>query len=72
VVVSPIVAAGTAVVADWTACQLWERGGARVTFAETGLSDDGTSEMFSANEVRFRGEMRAAFGFASARCCDRG
>lgn len=61
--VSPVVAAGVALVGDFTTgATIWDREQARVTFTAAGLSDDGTSEMFRKNEIRFRGEERLAFG----------
>ncbi len=41
---------------------VWDRESARITFNESGLSDDGETEMFTKNQIRFRGEERIAFG----------
>lgn len=59
VVVSSLIAEGTALVGAFgTAALVYEREGARITFAETGLGDGGSGEMFLKNQVRFRGESR--------------
>jgi HK97 family phage major capsid protein len=62
VAISPVLAAGTAIVADWKQSTLWLREDARVTFAEQGALGAGGVEIFSRNQVVFRGEERAAFG----------
>jgi HK97 family phage major capsid protein len=59
VIVSPVIAEGTALVGAFgTAAQVYEREGARVTFAETGLADSAGTELFLQNQIRFRGESR--------------
>jgi HK97 family phage major capsid protein len=63
VIISPLIAEGTGLVGAFgAACQVWDREQARVTFAETGLGDGGSGELFLKNQVRFRGESRIAFG----------
>jgi HK97 family phage major capsid protein len=62
VAISPVLAVGTAVVADWQQSQLWIREDARVTFAEQGGLGAANAEIFSRNQIVFRGEERAAFG----------
>jgi HK97 family phage major capsid protein len=59
VVVTPVIAQGTALVGAFgVAATVYEREGARVTFAETGLSDVAGEELFMKNQIRFRGESR--------------
>jgi HK97 family phage major capsid protein len=43
---------------------VYDREQARVTFTESGLGDTAGQEMFSRNQVRFRGESRIALGVA--------
>lgn len=62
VAISPVLAAGTAIVADWTQATLWLREDARVTFAEAGGLGTAGVEIFSRNQIVFRGEERLAFG----------
>lgn len=61
VVASPVIALGTGLVGDFTGAKLYDREAARVTFSETGASDAAGEDMFMQNELRFRGELRAAF-----------
>ncbi len=59
VIVSPVLTAGTALVGAFgTAAEVFEREGARVTFSESGLGNAAGEEMFSRNQIRFRGESR--------------
>lgn len=59
VVVSPLIAEGTALVGDFAnAAEVYEREGARVEFASAGLSDAAGTDLFLRNELRFRGESR--------------
>ena len=63
VVTSPLIAEGTALVGAFgVGAQVWDREQARVTFTESGLGDTAGQEMFTRNQVRFRGESRIAFG----------
>lgn len=63
VIVTPVIAEGTALVGAFgTAAEVYEREGARVSFAETGLGDSAGEELFSRNLVRFRGESRLGLG----------
>ena len=59
VVVTPVITEGTALVGAFgTAAEVFEREGARVTFSESGLGNAAGEEMFSRNQIRFRGESR--------------
>lgn len=50
---------GTALVGAFkTAATVYQRDGARVTFTESGLGDSAGQELFTRNELRFRGESR--------------
>ena len=62
IAVSPVLAQGTALLGDFQQAQLWLREDARVTFAEQGGLGAGGVEIFSRNQIVFRGEERAAFG----------
>ena len=63
VVQSSAIAQGTGLVGAFAiGATVWDREQARVTFAETGLGNAAGEEMFSRNQVRFRGEERLAFG----------
>jgi HK97 family phage major capsid protein len=64
IVTSPVIAEGTALVGAFAegAIVVWDREEARVTFTETGLGDGAGTELFTRNQVRFRGEERIAFG----------
>ncbi len=44
------------------AATLWDREEARITFTESGLGDSVGAELFSRNQIRFRGEESVAFG----------
>lgn len=58
VVLTTAIAQGTALVGAFgVGTEVDEREGARVTFQETGLNEGG-NDMFSRNQVRFRGESR--------------
>jgi HK97 family phage major capsid protein len=59
VITSPVIANGTALVGAFgVGAEVYEREGARVTFAETGLGDSAGQELFTRNQIRFRGESR--------------
>lgn len=62
VVQTRAIAAGTALVGDFTAATIWDREQARVQVAETGGLGAGGVEIYSRNQVVFRGEERLAFG----------
>ena len=63
VITSPVIAAGVALVGAFAeGATIWSREEARVSFAETGLGDSAGEEMFTRNQLRFRGEERLAFG----------
>lgn len=62
VITSPAITEGTGLVGFFGDSQIWDREQARVTFAESGLGDVAGQEMFTRNQVRFRGESRLAFG----------
>jgi HK97 family phage major capsid protein len=70
VIVSMAIAEGTALVGDFNQCQIYDREEARVTFTESGLGNAAGEEMFTRNQVRFRGEERIGFGvFRPAAFC---
>ena len=54
--------AGTGLVGYFGDAQVWEREQARITFAEAGLGNNASEEMFIRNQLRWRGEERVAFG----------
>lgn len=59
VVTSPVMTEGTTLVGAFgTGAEVYEREGARVSFSEMGLGDSAGQEMFTRNQVRFRGESR--------------
>lgn len=59
VVTSPVITEGTALVGSFgTAAEVFQREGARITWAETGLGDSAGQELFTRNQVRARGESR--------------
>jgi HK97 family phage major capsid protein len=59
IIVTPVMTEGTALVGAFgTAAEVYEREGARVTFTESGLGDSAGQELFSRNQLRFRGESR--------------
>lgn len=61
VVQSALMTEGTGLVGAFgVASQVYDRDEARVTFAETGLGNNAGEEMFTRNQVRFRGESRLA------------
>lgn len=61
VVTSPVIALGTGLVGNFAVgATVWDREEARVTWAEQGLNDAG-NEMYTRNQIRFRGEERVAF-----------
>ncbi len=58
-VVTPVITEGTALVGAFgTAAEVFERADARVTFSESGHGNAAGEEMFSRNQIRFRGESR--------------
>jgi HK97 family phage major capsid protein len=62
VIVSPMISQGTALVGDFTnGAKLHLRDDVRMTFAESGLSDDNESDMFRKNQIRIRAEERLGF-----------
>jgi HK97 family phage major capsid protein len=63
VIQSPVIAQGTGLVGAFAVgSTVWDRESARITFTESGLGDAPDTEMFTRNQVRFRGEERIAFG----------
>jgi HK97 family phage major capsid protein len=62
IAISPVLAAGTALVGDFEQATLWLREDARVTFAESGGLGAAGAEIYSRNQIVFRGEERVAFG----------
>jgi HK97 family phage major capsid protein len=63
VITSPVIAQGTALVGAFRqGPTVWDREQARITFTESGLGDGAGGEMFTRNQIRFRGEERICFG----------
>jgi HK97 family phage major capsid protein len=63
VITSTVLAQGTGLVGAFAiGASVYDREQARITFTEQGLSDVAGEEMFTKNEIRFRGEERIAFG----------
>ncbi len=63
VITSPVIAEGTGLVGSFRiGATVWDREEARVTFTESGLGDAAGQELFTRNQIRFRGEERIAFG----------
>ncbi len=62
VVTSPVIAQGTGLVGDFTKSFVADREQARVSFTESGISDTADTDLFSRNQLRFRGESRIGFG----------
>ncbi len=63
VVTSPVIAIGTALVGDFaTGARIWDREEVRVTFTESGALGAAGAEIFSRNQILFRGEERLALG----------
>jgi hypothetical protein len=71
VITSPAITEGTGLVGAFgPAATVYDRDQARITFTESGLGDSAGEELFTRNQVRFRGESRIAFGvqFPAAFC----
>jgi len=63
IITSTVLAQGTGLVGAFAiGASVYDREQARITFTEQGLSDVAGEEMFTKNEIRFRGEERIAFG----------
>jgi HK97 family phage major capsid protein len=63
VVVTPVITEGTGLVGAFGAgAEVYQREGARISYAETGLSDVAGEELFTKNQIRARGESRLGLG----------